>query len=123
MSTHSADTEKGVDSQASSIDETKYLFDVSVMRGARATLAMISFMLAAAAVGCEANVLHNFYSTNKYDKYWLSVWPSSIDASPTEAIIASSAIMLALNLGFFIASVIPYVSVMSSFFTPLPTLY
>lgn len=110
-----SNAEKGIVSHASAIDETNYVSDTTVMRVVRAVVAMGTVMLAAAALGCEANALHTYYTTNKYDVYWLSVWPSTLDISPSVGLIASSAIMIVLNLVFVIASVIPYVSTPTHF--------
>ncbi|KIW18804.1 hypothetical protein PV08_03093 [Exophiala spinifera] len=94
---------------ASSIQESAYLAKAQVLQWSRLGLAVLVIASATAALGCAGHVLDRYNETAGVGKpYHLpQLWPANVDVRPTLAVLIPAAIVITVNLGYVVFSLIP----------------
>lgn len=95
---------------ASSVQESAYLAKAQVLQWSRLGLAVVVAASATAALGCAGHVLDRYDETGLHKEYHLpQLWPVNVDVRPTLAILIPAAIVIAVNVGYVVFSLIPTV--------------
>ncbi|KAK5554997.1 hypothetical protein LTR46_007201 [Exophiala xenobiotica] len=92
---------------ASSTQESGYLATAHLLRWTRYGLAFMVIASSTAALGCAGHVLDRYNETRFGREYSLPLWPWNVDVRPTLAILIPAAIVIAVNLGYLVFSLIP----------------
>ena len=94
---------------ATSTQESGYLAKAHLLRWTRFGLAFLVIASSAAALGCAGHVLDRYNETRFGREYSLPLWPWNVDVRPTLAILIPAAILIAVNVGYLVFSLIPTV--------------
>ena len=76
----------------------------------RTVLALLTFCLSAAVIGCSADSLQEYSSSQSQPEWMLPLWPMAVDLRPTHAVLACGIIMMVSSLGYLVLAFIPMVS-------------
>ena len=75
----------------------------------RVTIAFISLCISVAVLGCSADSLQQ-YSSSETEQVWLlPLWPTSVDLRPTHTILACGIIITVFSLAYLVLAFLPMV--------------
>lgn len=77
---------------------------------ARTMIAVLTFCLSVAVIGCSADSLQEFSSSQSQLELMPPLWPMVVDLRPTHAVLACGIIMLVFSLVYLVLAFIPIVS-------------
>lgn len=86
---------------------------------ARTVLTLITVCLSVVVVGCSADSLREYSSSQSQSEWLLPLWPMTMDLRPTRAVLACGVIMTVFSLGYLVLAFVPMVGTALS---PLPLL-
>jgi hypothetical protein len=80
-----------------------------LIHSGRIVLSVVLVAAAAAIVGCEADAIRTYNSTNLSSQWFLPLWPQNLDLRPSIGIIVGGALIILTSSLYLLCAILPAV--------------